>query len=140
MKKLSETLFELSQHTATLENEVETTRAQDRREFQTHISEARARVQSFQQAFTASLDEMDAAIAEDWRALDEAFAAQITRTQRQIDEDLNALDLADARAEADAAETYAGIAAEFAKLATAEAEAAMVEAKEARVRATSLEH
>ena len=63
----------------------------------------------------------------------------MTRVQRNMDERKNAIDLARAKAQADDAETYAEIAAEFARLTAAEAEAAMVEAKEARARAISLE-
>jgi len=47
MKKLSEQLLEMSQHTAALENRAEATRAENRKEFEAHVSEARTRVQSF---------------------------------------------------------------------------------------------
>jgi hypothetical protein len=138
MKKLSEKFLELSQHTTALENRIEAARAEDRKQFQANAAEARARVQSFRDAFTARLDAVDESIAEDWRELDEAFTAQMTRIERDIDEDLNALDAADARDWAEDAEAFADIAAEFAQLAAAEAESAMVEAKEARARANAL--
>jgi hypothetical protein len=139
MKKLSEQLLEMSQHTAALENRAEATRVENHKEFEAHVSEARARVQSFQNAFTARLDEAEETLAAQWREMDEAFSAQVSRVQRQIDERKNAIDLARAKAQADDAETYAEIAADFARLTAAEAEAAMVEAKEARARAISLE-
>jgi uncharacterized coiled-coil protein SlyX len=139
MKKLSEQLLEMSQHTAALENRTEATRAENRKEFQAHVTEARARVKSFQQAFTARLDKVETSMAEQWHKLDEAFTAQVARAQRDMDERRNAFDLARAKAQAEDAEAYADIAAEFARLAAAEAEAAMVEAKEARARAISLE-
>lgn len=139
MKKLSEQLLEMSQHTAALENRAEATRAENRKEFEAHVSEARTRVQSFQDAFTARLDEAEESLAAQWRQMDEAFTAQVTSIRRQMDERKNALDLARAKAQADDAEAYAEIAAEFARLAAAEAEAAMVEANEARARAISLE-
>lgn len=139
MKKLSEQLLEMSQHTAALENRAEATRAENRKAFEAHVSEARTRVQSFQNAFTARLDEAEESLAAQWRALDEAFTAQVTRAQRSTDERKNAFDLARAKAQADDAETYAEIAADFAHLAAAEAESAMVQAKEARARAISLE-
>jgi hypothetical protein len=139
MKKLSEQLLELSQHTAALENRAEATRAENRKEFEAHVSEARARVKSFQDAFAARLDEAEESLAAPWRKLDEAFTAQITRIQRNMDERKNAMDLARAKAQADDAEAYAEFAAEFARLTAAEAEAVMVEAKEARARALSLE-
>lgn len=139
MKKLSEQFLELSQHTAALENRAEATRAENRKEFETHVSEARDRVKSFQQAFTARLDEAEESLAAQWRQMDEDFAAQITRVQRSMDERKNSIDLVRAKTQADAAEAYAEIAAEFARLTAVEAEAAMVEAKEARARAISLE-
>lgn len=139
MKKLSEQLLEMSQHTAALENRAEATRAENRKEFEAHVSEARTRVQSFQDAFTARLDEAEESLAAQWRQMDEAFTAQVTRVRREMDERKNALDLARAKAQAEDAETYAEIAADFARLTAAEAEAAMVEAKEARARAISLE-
>lgn len=139
MKKLSEQLLEMSQHTAALENRAEAARAENRKEFEAHVSEARTRVKSFQAAFTARLDEAEESLAAKWRKLDEAFTAQITRIQSNMDERKNAIDLARAKAQADDAEAYAEIAAEFAQLAAAEAEAAMVEAKEARMHANSLE-
>ena len=74
MKKLSEQFLELSQHTAALENRAEATRAENRKEFEAHVSEARARVQSFQDAFTARLDEAEESLAAPWRELDEAFS------------------------------------------------------------------
>lgn len=140
MKKLSEQLLEMSQHTAALENRAEATHVENRKKFEAHVAEARTRVKSFQDAFTARLDEAEESLAEQWRALDEAFTAQVTRAQRNIDERLNALDLARAKAQAEDAEAYAEIAAEFARLSAAEAEAAMVEAKEARARAISLQN
>ncbi|MBZ0300331.1 MAG: hypothetical protein K8J31_11340 [Anaerolineae bacterium] len=139
MNKLSEQLLELSQHTAALETRVEAARAEDRKEFETHTAEARARVQSFQNAFTDRLDEVEEGLAAPWRELDEAITAQITRAQHNMDEHLNALDLAQAQAQADDAETYAEIAAQFASLVASEAESAMVEAKKARANANSLE-
>jgi hypothetical protein len=139
MKKLSEQLLEMSQHTAAIESRAEATRVENRKEFEAHTSEARARVQSFKNAFTARLDEAKESLAEQWVELDEAFTAQTIRVQHKIDERKNAIDLARAKAQADDAETYAEIAAEFARLTAAEAEAAMVEAKEARARAISLE-
>lgn len=139
MKKLSEQFLEVSQHTAALENRAEATRAENRKEFEAHAAEARTRVQSFQDAFTARLDEAQESLAEQWRELDEAFTAQITRVRGQLDERKTAIDLARAKAQADDAEAYAEIAAEFARLTAAEAEAAMVEAKEVRARAISLE-
>ena len=139
MKKLSEQLLEMSQHTAALENRTEATRAENRKEFEAHVSETRARVQSFQKAFTARLDKAEESLAEQWRELDEAFSAQITRVQQSMDERKSAFDLARAKAQADDAESYAEIAADFARLTAAEAEAAMVEAKEARARAIALE-
>ncbi|MBZ0296187.1 MAG: hypothetical protein K8L99_26750 [Anaerolineae bacterium] len=139
MKKLSEQFLELSQHTAALENRAEATRAENRTEFEAHVTEARARVQSFQDAFTARLDEAEESLAAQWGALDEVFTTQIARAQRNVDERKNAMDRARAKAQADDAETYAEIAADFARLAAAEAESAMVEAKEARARANSLE-
>ena len=139
MKKLSEQLLEMSQHTAALENRTEATRAENRKEFETHVSEARTRVQSFQDAFTARLDKAEESLAEQWREVDEAFTAQVTRVQNSMDERKNAFNLARAKAQADDAEAYAEIAADFARLTAAEAEAAMVEAKEARARAISLE-
>lgn len=139
MKKLSEQLLEMSQHTAALENRTEATRAENRKEFEAHVTEARARVKSFQDAFTARLDEAKESLAVQWREMDEAFTAQVTRIRRQMDERKNAIDLARAKAQADDAETYAEIAADFARLTAAEAEVAMVEAKEARARAISLE-
>ncbi len=138
MKKLSEQLLELSQHTAAVENRAEATRAENRKEFEAHVSEARARVKAFQDAFTARLDEAEESLAAQWRGIDEAFTTQVTRVQRNMDERKNAIDLARAKAQADDAETYAEIAAEFARLIAAEAEAAMVAAKEARARALSL--
>jgi hypothetical protein len=138
MKKLSEQLLEMSQHTAALENRAEATRAENRKEFEAHVAEARARVQSFQDAFTARLDEAEESLADHWREVDEAFTAQITHIQRNMDERKNAIDLARAKAQAKDAEAYAEIAAEFARLTAAEAEAAMVEAKDARARANSL--
>jgi hypothetical protein len=139
MKKLSEPLLEMSQHTAALENRAEATRAENRKEFEAHAAEARARVKSFQNAFTARLDEAEESLAAQWREMDKAFNTQVTRVQAQIDKQKNAIDLARAKAQADDAETYAEIAAEFARMTAAEAEAAMVEAKEARARAISLE-
>jgi hypothetical protein len=139
MKKLSEQFLEMSQETAALENRVAAIGKENRKAFEAHVSEARARVKSFQAAFTARLDEADRSSAVQWRELDEVFAAQITRIQRSEDERLNAIDRARAKAQADDAEAYAEIAAEFARLAAAEAEAAMVEGKEARARAKSLE-
>lgn len=139
MKKLSEQFLELSQHTATVENRAEAIRAENRKEFEAHVSEARARVNTFQDAFTARLDEAEESLASQWRKLDEAFSAQINHVQHKIDDRKNALDLSRAKSQADDAETYAEIAAEFAQLAAAEAEAAMVAAKEARTRAISLE-
>jgi hypothetical protein len=111
MKKLTEQFAELSQHTAALENRVEATRAENRKEFEAHVAEARASVKSFQDAFTARLDEAEESLAAQWRELDEAFSAQITRGQRQMDERKNAIDLARAKAQADDAETYAEVAA-----------------------------
>lgn len=139
MKKLSEQFLELSQHTAALENRAEAVRVENRREFETHVGEARARVESFQKSFTARLDEAEENLAAQWREIDEAFTAQITRAQKSIDERKNAFDLTRAKAQADDAEAYAEIAAEFASLAAAEAESAMVSAREARARAVSLE-
>jgi hypothetical protein len=139
MKKLSEQLLEMSQHTAALENRAEATRTENRKEFEIHVADARARVQSLQDAFTARLDAAEESLAAQWRELDEAFTAQITRIQRNMDEQKNALDLARAKAQADDAEAYADIAAEFARLAAAEAESAMIEAKKARAHALSLE-
>jgi hypothetical protein len=139
MKKLSEQLLEMSQHTAAFENRAEATRAENRKEFEAHVSEARARVQSFQNAFTARLDEAGESLAAPWRELDEAFTAQVSRAQRNMDEHMNAIDAARVKAQADDAETYAEIAAEFASLAAAEAESAMIEAKKARANANSLE-
>jgi hypothetical protein len=140
MKKLSEQFLEMSQHTAALENRTEATRAENRKEFETHVSEARTRVQSFQDAFTARLDETEESLAAQWREIDEAFTAQITRVQRQINERKNIIDLGRAKSQANDAEAYAEIAAEFARLTAAEAESAMVEAKQARVRANSLQN
>jgi hypothetical protein len=140
MKKLSQQFLELSQHTAALENRAEATRAENRKEFEAHASEARARVQVFQDAFSARLDKAEESLAEQWRELDEAFTAQITRVQVSVNEHKSALDLARAKAQANDAEAYAEIAAEFAQLAAVEAEAAMIEAKQARARAISLEH
>ena len=139
MKKLSQQFLELSQHTAALENRAEATRAENRKEFEAHVSEARARVQALQDAFTARLGKAEETLAEPWRKLEEAFTAQITRVQLSMDERKNVIDLARAKAQADDAEAYAEIAAEFAHLAAAEAESAMVEAKQARTRAISLE-
>jgi DNA-binding transcriptional MocR family regulator len=139
MKKLSEQFLEMSQHTAALENRAAATRAENRKEFEAHVSEVRTRVQSFQNAFAARLGEAEENLAAQWREIDEAFSAQIARVQRQMDEQKNALDLKRAKSQADDAEAYAEIAAEFARLAAAEAESAMVEAKEARARAISLE-
>jgi DNA-binding transcriptional MocR family regulator len=139
MKKLSEQLLEMSQHTAAFENRAEATHTANRKEFESHVAEARARVQSFRDAFTARLAEAEESLAAQWREIDEAFTAQITRIQRQMDEQKNTFDLARAKAQADEAEAYADIAAEFAKLAAAEAEAAMAEAKKARANANSLE-
>jgi hypothetical protein len=139
MKKLSEQLLEMSQHTADLERRAEATRAENHKEFQAHVAEARGRVEAFQKDFTAHLDKADEAMAEQWRELDDLFSSQIARAQRAEADRLNALELKRAKAQADDAETYADIAAEFARLAAAEAEKAMVEAKEARARASSLE-
>jgi hypothetical protein len=139
MKKLSEQLLEMSQHTAALENRAEATRSENHKEFQAHVAEARDRVKSFQDAFTARMDKVEVTLAEQWRELDEAFTAQVARARRNVDERKNAFDLARAKAQADDAEAYADIAADFARLAAAEAEAAMVEAKEARARAISME-
>lgn len=139
MKKLSEQLLVMSQHSAAFENRAEAARAANRKEFEAHVTEARARVQSFQDAFTARLDEAEESLAAQWREIDEAFTAQITRIQHNMDEQKNAIDLARAKAQADDAEAYADIAAEFAHLAAAEAESAMVEAKVARANALSLE-
>ncbi len=139
MKKLSEQLLEMSQHTAALEKQIEVARETDRQQTQAAVAQARARVQSFQHAFTARLDEVEESLAAPWRELDEAITVQITRAQRNMDEHLNAIDLAQAKAQAEDAETYANIAADFAQLAAAEAEAAMVEAKKARANALSLE-
>jgi hypothetical protein len=139
MKKLSEQLLEMSQHTATLEKQIEAARETDRQQTQAAVAEARARVQSFQNAFTTRLDEVEESLAAPWRELDEAITAQITRAQSNIDEHLNAIDLAQAQVQAEDAETYANIAADFAQLAAAEAESAMVEAKKARANALSLE-
>lgn len=139
MKKLSEQFLELSQHSAALENRAEATRAENRKEFEAHISEARNRVKSFQDAFTARLDEAEETLASQWRGLDEAFTTQVTRVRGKMDERKNAIDLVRAKAQADDAEAYAEIAAEFARLTASEAEAAMVEAKEACARVISLE-
>jgi hypothetical protein len=139
MKKLSEQMLELSQHTAALENRVEATLMENRTEFEAHVSETRTRVQSFQDAFTARLDKAEEALAAQWRDLNNVFTAQVTRVRHSMDERKNAIDLSRAKKQADDAEAYAEIAAEFARLAAAEAEAAMVEAKEARARAISLE-
>ena len=79
MKKLSEKLLELSQHTAALENRAEATRAENRKEFEAHVSEARNRVQTVQNAFTTRLDEAEEALAAQWRELDAAFTAQVSR-------------------------------------------------------------
>ena len=49
-------------------------------------SEARARVKSFQNAFTNRLDEAEESLAEQWRELDEAFTAQVTHAQHNMDE------------------------------------------------------
>ena len=59
MKKLSQQFLELSQHTAALENRAEATRAENRKEFEAHVSEARARVQALQDAFTTRLGEAE---------------------------------------------------------------------------------
>lgn len=139
MKKLSEQLLEMSQHTAALENRAETTQAENRQEFEAHVSEARIRVQAFQAAFTARLDEAEEALASQWRKLDEAFTAQVTRVQSKVDERKNAIDLTRIKIQADDAEAYAEVAAEFARLSAAEAAAAMVAAKEARARVIALE-
>jgi hypothetical protein len=139
MKKLSQQFLELSEHAAVAENHAEATRVENRKAFEAHVSEARARVQSFLDAFRARLDAAEESLADQWRELEEAFSAQINRAQRNSDERKNAIDLAKAKKQADNAETYSEISAEFAHLAAAEAEAAMVEAKEARARATSLE-
>jgi hypothetical protein len=140
MKKLSEQLLEMSQHTAAVENRAEAVHAENRKEFDAHVSEVRTRVQSMQDAFAARLDKAEETLVAEWREIDEAFRAQITRIQSQMDERKNAFDLARAKAQAQDAQAYAEIAAEFARLAAAEAESAMVEAKAAQARATSLEH
>jgi hypothetical protein len=139
MKKLSEQLLEMSQHTAALENRAEATHVENHKEFQAHVADARSRVKSFQDTFTARMDKVEASLAEQWREVNEAFSAQIARAQRAADERKNAFNLARAKAQADDAEAYAEIAAEFARLAAAEAESAMIEAKEARARANDLE-
>lgn len=140
MKKLSEQLLEMSQHTAAVENRAEAIHAENRKEFEVHVSEARAKVKSVQDAFTSRLDEAEESLAAQWRGIDEAFTAQITRMQRKMDERKNALDLARAKAQADDAEAYADIAARFATLAAAEAESAMVTAIEARARVILMEN
>jgi len=139
MKKLSQVLLEMSQHAAATENRAEATRAENRQAFETHASEARTRAQSAHDAFATRLDVVKQSIAEPWRELGEAFTAQINRVQRSVDERKNARDLAKAQDQADDAEAYAEIAAEFVLLAAAEAEAAMVEALVARAHAISLE-
>jgi hypothetical protein len=139
MKKLSEQFLELSQHTAALENRAEAIRAENRKEFEGHVLEARASVKSLQDAFTARLDDVEETLAAQWREIDAAFTAQVSRVQHQIDERKNSIDLALANDQAADAEAYAGIAAEFARLTAAEAEAAMVAAIEARAYAISLE-
>ncbi len=138
MKKLSQVLLEMSQHAAATENRAEVTRAENREAFEAHASEARTRAQSFRNAFTARLDEANESLAEQWRELDQAFTAQINRVQHSVDERKNAHDLAKAKAQAEDAEAYADIAAEFALLAAAEAETAMIEALEARAHAISM--
>jgi hypothetical protein len=139
MKKLSEQFLEAGQRTAALESQAAATNAKNRKEFEAKVAEARAAVRSAKAAFTAKLDKMDEDLAEQWREVDEAFAAQMAVAQRRMDEHLNAIDLASARADAEDAEAYAEIAAEFSRLTASEAETAMIQAKQARATAQSLE-
>ena len=139
MKKLSQVLLETSQHAAATEKRAEANRAENREAFEAHTSEVRARAQSSHDAFATRLDAAKQSLAAPWRELDEAFTAQINRIQRSVDERKNARDLAKAQNQADDAEAYAELAAEFVLLAAAEAETAMIEALEARAHAILLE-
>jgi len=66
MKKLSQQFLELSQHAATVENQAESIRAENRQEFAAHVSESRARAQSLRAAFVARLNAAEAALAAPW--------------------------------------------------------------------------
>jgi len=139
MKKLSEQFLEMSQRTAALEKHISAIQEENRKDFETHVAAGKAALRSAQAAFTARLDKIDESLAEPWRELDEALAVQVNRIQQNMDEHLNARDLANAKANAEDAETYAEIAAEFARVTAAQAEEAMLEAKQARAAAQSLE-
>ncbi len=139
MKKLSEQFKELSQRAATLESRVAAINQENRKEFEANVADAQDALRSAQASFNAKLDKVNDSVSAKWRELKSSFDKHVASARQKVSKEKAALDLAGARADAEDAEVYAEIAADFARLTAAGAEEAMVEAKQARAAAESME-
>lgn len=140
MKKLSEQLLEMSQRTASMENQVATRNEENKQEFEAEVAEARKSVQSTQAAFAAKLDSIHGSISSHWHDVQTSFNNQVVAARSKAAERKAALDLTGAQAAADIDENAAQIAVEFAQWAAAEANAAVAQANQSRAYAKSLEN
>src|SRR5262245_6248701 len=139
MKKLSESMQELSDHAANTQKKVAAAEQEAREKVEASIETAKADAKVRQDEFKAKVMEGKAAVASQWQELQASHNQRMAQIKSNIEAKKEALARDRAERRADDAEDYAAASIYFALMALDDAEIATLEAVEARGYAASLD-
>jgi len=138
MKKLSESLKELSDHVANTENKVAAAEQETKAKVEASLQKSKADAKARQAAFKNHVQQEQAEAASIWEDMQNDFTQRLLQIKNKRETEMEAREVKKARQRAEDAEANAVTAIGFAYLAVDEAEVAILEALDAQAYAGSL--
>ena len=138
MKKLSESLQELSDHVANTENKVAAAEQETKAKVEAALQKSKADAKARQADFKDHVQQEQAEAASIWEDMQNDFTQRLQQIKNKRETEMEAREVKKARQRAEDADAYAVITIDFAMLAIDEAEVAVLEAFDADAYADSL--
>ena len=138
MKKLSESLKELSDHVANTENKVATAKRETKAKVEVALEKSKADAKARQADFKDHVQQEQAEAAPIWEDMQNDFTQRLLQIKNKRETEMEAREVKKAKQRAEDAEANAVTAIGFAYLAVDEAEVAILEALDAQAYADSL--
>ena len=138
MKKLSESLQELSDHVANTENKVAAAEQETKAKVESALQKSKADAKARQADFKDHVQQQQSEAASIWEDMQNDFTQRLQQIKNKRETEMEAREVKKARQRAEDADAYAVITIDFAMLAIDEAEVAILEAFDADAYADSL--
>ena len=138
MKKLSESLQELSDHVANTENKVAAAEQETKAKVEVALQKSKADAKARQADFKDHVRQEQSEAASIWEDMQNDFTQRLQQIKNKRETEMEAREVKKARQRAEDADAYAVITIDFAMLAIDEAEVAVLEAFDADAYADSL--